>query len=94
MVTVYFVLHLLVSLRLSNLINLKFISLNCHLAAFYALMPYANGYIAFEGIWRLQDHHLELRKCLFDMLVRSGFVNAFQRRWRYQQSSINKQVLP
>lgn len=43
------------------------------------------------GIWGFHDRRLTLRKALCQTLTESSVKDAFQRRWRYHQSQINKQ---
>jgi len=46
----------------------------------------------FLGIWGFHDRRLTLRKALCQTLTEDKAKEAFQRRWRYHQSQINKQV--
>jgi OTU domain-containing protein 7 len=43
------------------------------------------------GIWGFHDRRLTLRTALCQTLTESNVKEAFQRRWRYHQSQINKQ---
>ena len=46
----------------------------------------------FTAMWGIHDRQLMLRKALYDTLTKKYYRQALYRRWRWQQTQINKQV--
>ena|SRR6218665_786700 len=47
-------------------------------------------FLPFTGMWGFHDRQLLLRKLLSDALTHSPASEAFKRRWRYQQTMVNR----
>lgn len=52
-----------------------------------------NVELYFSAMWGIHDRQLMLRKALYDTLTKKYYRQALYRRWRWQQTQANKQVL-